>query len=97
MVSALVARGHALTPRQRQIVRLVTAGCQNKEIAGRLRIAESTVKWHVSVLFRALTVSSRVELVQRAHDLGLVPTGRQRRAAAVIGRSPNQGQRTRPV
>jgi DNA-binding NarL/FixJ family response regulator len=48
-----------LTPRQRDVARLVAAGRSNAEIAGALAISEKTVEKHVSDLFRRLGVQSR--------------------------------------
>jgi DNA-binding CsgD family transcriptional regulator len=49
----------ALPPRQRQVLELIVQGLPNKEIARRLNLAEGTVKIHVAVLFRKLSVTSR--------------------------------------
>ena len=51
----------ALTTREKQILALVTAGRTNTQIAGRLFLAESTVKSHLSSAFSKLGVSSRYE------------------------------------
>lgn len=51
-----------ISPRERQIVELVIAGCKNKEIARRLFISEKTVKNHLSNIFEKVGVSDRVEL-----------------------------------
>ncbi|GGD71774.1 MULTISPECIES: response regulator transcription factor [Caballeronia] len=48
-----------LSPRQREIMRLVHQGCTNKMIARELQVAEGTVKVHLSVIFRALGVHNR--------------------------------------
>ncbi|SAK88793.1 transcriptional regulator [Caballeronia catudaia] len=48
-----------LSPRQREIMRLVHRGCTNKMIARELLVAEGTVKVHLSVIFRALGVHNR--------------------------------------
>lgn len=48
-----------LSPRQREIMRLVHRGCTNKMIARELQVAEGTVKVHLSVIFRALGVHNR--------------------------------------
>ena len=46
-----------LTPRQLEILALVAEGLSNAEIAARLYLTESTVKWHVRKILRALGVS----------------------------------------
>ncbi len=54
-----------LTARQLEILGLVSEGLSNAEIAGRLFIGESTVKWHVAKILRALRVSNRAQAVAR--------------------------------
>lgn len=51
----------ALTPRQMEVLRLLVAGQPNKGIARALGINASTVKFHLSFIFRTLGVSNRVE------------------------------------
>ncbi len=51
-----------LTPREREIAQLLARGGSNKEIATRLRIAERTVKAHLSEVFRSLGVTDRLQL-----------------------------------
>ena len=51
----------ALSHREREILGLAVAGFTNAQIAGRLFIAESTVKTHLSSAFRRLGVRSRRE------------------------------------
>lgn len=57
----------ALTRREREMLRLVDEGLTNREIAGRLYLAESTVKRHLSSAFRRLGVSSRNEAIVALH------------------------------
>jgi DNA-binding NarL/FixJ family response regulator len=51
-----------LTPRESQIVALVSEGLKNKEIAAVLSISESTVRINCSALFRKLGIKDRYEL-----------------------------------
>jgi DNA-binding NarL/FixJ family response regulator len=53
----------ALTSRQREVLERVAAGDTNKQIARSLRIAESTVKVHVTAAFRLLGVHNRIGAV----------------------------------
>ncbi|MEA2385354.1 MAG: hypothetical protein QOH72_5325 [Solirubrobacteraceae bacterium] len=53
----------ALSFRERQILALVVAGLTNDEIAGRLYLAETTIKGHLTSAFRRLGVHSRREAV----------------------------------
>ncbi len=58
-----------LTPRQQQVLRLLSLGMSNKEIARALRIGESTTKIHASMLMRALGVRNRTEAAVKAGKL----------------------------
>jgi DNA-binding NarL/FixJ family response regulator len=51
-----------LSPREREIVGLVTQGYKNKELAEKLNISEQTVKNHMHNIFDKLGVSDRLEL-----------------------------------
>ena len=53
----------ALTPRERQIVRLLSEGLSNKEIGGWLSITDGTIKVHLHNIFQKLDVSKRTALV----------------------------------
>ncbi len=59
-MSELDAR--TLTVRERRMIRLISAGKTNREIADELRLAEGTVKQYVSQLFRKVGVDSRTQL-----------------------------------
>jgi DNA-binding NarL/FixJ family response regulator len=58
-----------LTPRQQQVLRLLSLGMSNKEIARALHIAESTTKIHTAMLMRALGVRNRTEAAFKAGKL----------------------------
>src|SRR5687767_10179665 len=47
-------RAFGLTPRELEIVRMIVAGCTNKEIAEQLSIGENTVKSHLTHIFNKL-------------------------------------------
>ena len=55
-------RKFGLTPRELEIISTVVAGYSNKEIAEYFKIAEDTVKHHLSNIFDKLGVSTRLEL-----------------------------------
>ena len=61
-----------LTPRELEIVRLVSQGLRNKEIAERLSITEGTVKVHLHKAYDKLGVDSRIELVLAAQHKRLL-------------------------
>ena len=52
-----------LTPREREVITLVSEGLKNKAIGGRLFISETTVTHHLSSIYAKLGVSDRLELV----------------------------------
>jgi DNA-binding NarL/FixJ family response regulator len=53
----------SLTPREREVVALVSEGLKNKQIGERLFISETTVTHHLSSIYSKLAVSDRLELV----------------------------------
>ena len=59
-----------VTPRERQIVDLLSAGASNKEIAKRLNVTERTVKAHLTAIFRKLGLSGRLQLALFALEHG---------------------------
>lgn len=61
-----------LTRRELEVLRLLSDGNANKEIASRLFISESTVKLHVNSLFEKLQVTSRTEAMKAALQRGLI-------------------------
>jgi two-component system NarL family response regulator len=61
-----------ITPRELEILTLVTRGNANKEIAASLGIAEDTVKQHVSRILQKLAVNDRAQATAEAIRLGLV-------------------------
>jgi DNA-binding NarL/FixJ family response regulator len=58
----LTARRIRLSPRERQLVGLLTQGLRNKEIAGRMNITEGTAKAYLSRLFEKTGAGDRLEL-----------------------------------
>ena len=77
MTSAAVARPapderKGLTPREVEILRLISTGLNNQAIAERLFISEHTVHRHVANTLTKLNVSSRSAAVAQAGRLGLL-------------------------
>ena len=62
----------ALTPRELEVFALLAEGLGNKEIAGRLRISEHTVKFHVASILGKLGAGSRTEAVALGVRRGLI-------------------------
>ena len=67
-----LAKAPPLTEREREILRLVAAGLQNKEIAQKLGISLATVRNHVHNILEKLEVHSRLEAVLLAFRQGWV-------------------------
>ena len=62
----------ALTDREAEIIRLMTGGYSNREIAGALYLSEGTVKNHVSNILSKLGVRDRTRAVLKAIEKGIV-------------------------
>ena len=62
---------NTLTPRELEVVTLVSEGLKNKQIGERLFISETTVTHHLSSIYSKLGVSDRLELVIYAFANGL--------------------------
>lgn len=61
-----------LTPREREVLVLVSKGCRLPELAERLAISRHTVSDHLKNIYRKLNVNSRAEATLEAARLGLV-------------------------
>lgn len=62
----------ALTPRESEVLQLLSEGLGNKEIAFRLHISEHTIKFHIRSILGKLGASSRTEAVSRGLRSGLI-------------------------
>jgi len=67
----LSERHESLSPRERDVMRLVVAGLLNKQVGAELGISEITVKAHRGRVMRKMKVRSLAELVRVAARLGL--------------------------
>jgi len=66
----------SLTPREREIMALVTAGLMNKQVAGELGLSEITVKIHRGHIMKKMGVRSLADLVRAAEALDLRQSAR---------------------
>ena len=62
----------SLTPRELDVLRLVSRGRTNKEMASAMFISEETVKTHMKALFQKLGVHDRAEAVSVSLQRGLI-------------------------
>src|SRR5262249_58818490 len=70
-VEALRCCHESLTPRERDVMKLVVSGLLNKQVGGELGISEITVKAHRGQVMRNMKADSLADLVRMAGRLGL--------------------------
>ncbi|WP_297708079.1 LuxR C-terminal-related transcriptional regulator [uncultured Eudoraea sp.] len=63
---------NTLSLREKEVLELVAQGLRNKEIADKLFISTDTIKKHLYNSFQKLHVSTRLKLVHKAKQLGLL-------------------------
>ena len=64
--------GPSLSEREIEVLKMISGGKSNKEIAAALFVAESTVKSHVATIYEKLRVTDRTEAVVRAIQRGII-------------------------
>jgi len=62
-----------LSPRECEILALLASGQSNKEMARTLGISPNTVKTHIARVFAKLEVQKRIEAIEKARWLALIP------------------------
>jgi DNA-binding NarL/FixJ family response regulator len=72
ITSRALQRRQRLTPREREVLRLVAAGKSNKEIGTALRISERTAKFHVTAIMGKLGAENRAQAVAVAKEWHLI-------------------------
>jgi DNA-binding NarL/FixJ family response regulator len=61
-----------LSPREREVLKLIASGRANKEIGNELGISERTVKTHISNIFSKLQLTDRTQAALYVHNRGLL-------------------------
>ena len=79
-----------LTPRERDVLAMISQGLSNKRVARTFEISPETVKTHVKRIFLKLAVSTRTEAACRAGSLGLLGLDSRDR------HGPSRKQQTHP-
>jgi FixJ family two-component response regulator len=74
MLAELWQRFESLTPREREVMALVSAGRLNKQIAAELDLSEVTVKVHRAQVMRKMEAKTLPDLVRFADQLALITT-----------------------
>lgn len=75
-IARLRERLESLTPREREVLRLVVTGLLNKQIAAEIGTTEATIKVHRSQLMKKMGARSLPELVRMAEKIGIPHSGK---------------------
>jgi DNA-binding CsgD family transcriptional regulator len=70
--SSVTPKTSLLTQRERDVLRWISLGASNKEVARKLAISPSTVRTHVESVFRKLECTTRAAATLKATQLGLL-------------------------
>lgn len=62
----------ALSVREKEVLKLIMQGKQNKEIADTLFVALSTVKTHINNIYKILEVQNRREALEKLHEINRI-------------------------
>lgn len=81
-----------ITPRQTEVVRLASLGCDNGEIANILKLSVSTVDNHKAAAMKALNVDKATLLVRKAIETGITNV-KERLTAAEKRRRGSKGRK----
>jgi len=72
----LRTRYELLSPRERKVLKLASAGLLNKQIGDKMKLSEVTVQIHRRIVMHTLGAKSLPDLVRLADALGVAPRGR---------------------
>ena len=62
----------ALTPRQLEVLKLLSKGKSTREISSELYLSQATVRNHIRSLFQALGAHSQLEVLAKAREIGIL-------------------------
>ena len=71
--ASVMGPGEDLREREVEVLRLMSRGRTNRQVAEELAISVGTVKWYTSQIYSKLAVRNRTEAVASARRMGLVP------------------------
>jgi DNA-binding NarL/FixJ family response regulator len=66
------AQFESLTPREKEVLRMMAEGASSRDIASRLGISYATVRTHIRSLGSKLGVHSKLQAIIRARELALI-------------------------
>ncbi len=72
-LNQLALKSLGISNRELSVLEALAAGNTNKQIAQDLNVSPNTVKTHVAKLYQKLEVGQRVQAVQKARELRLIP------------------------
>ena len=61
-----------LTKREKQVLGLLVSGVKTKDAATTLQISHDTIRNHIKNIYKKLNVNSKVEMMRKASDMGLL-------------------------
>lgn len=64
--SKILVEKYGLTPREAEVMELISTGIKNEEIADKLFVSKNTVKFHIKNIFIKLDVKNRVQAMQKS-------------------------------
>jgi LuxR family maltose regulon positive regulatory protein len=67
------AAAHPLSDREKEMLLYLAGGVSNREMAQRLFVSENTIKFHLKNIYAKLSVANRLQAINAARQLGLVP------------------------
>lgn len=70
--NASLPNGKKLTNRQYEVLKYLSQGLSNKQIAYQMNVSEATVKLHINALLRAVGATNRTQAVIKAQKIGVV-------------------------